>query len=107
MLQAPKESGFKEEVKVGNDPSGILDSVVSSLIQVLSKFRHANLVILMGFARNGHERCLVYELLSGGESLISQFCHYQYWAGLLIRTRVYRVSCMTSFCSEHIRLDHP
>ncbi|KAF4697012.1 hypothetical protein FOZ60_013364 [Perkinsus olseni] len=49
VLQAPKESGFKEEVKV------------------LSKFRHANLVILMGFARNGHERCLVYELLSGGD----------------------------------------
>ncbi|KAF4671563.1 hypothetical protein FOL46_000244 [Perkinsus olseni] len=49
VLQAPKESGFKEEVKV------------------LSKFRHANLVILMGFARNEHERCLVYELLSGGD----------------------------------------
>ena len=34
---------------------------------MLSKFRHPNLVILMGFARNGPERLLVYELLAGGD----------------------------------------
>jgi serine/threonine protein kinase len=49
VLHAPREGGFKEEV------------------QVLSKFRHPNLVILMGFARNGHQRFLVYELLQGGD----------------------------------------
>lgn len=49
VLHAPREGGFKEEV------------------QVLSKFRHPNLVILMGFARNGHQRFLVYELLEGGD----------------------------------------
>ncbi|KAF4657101.1 hypothetical protein FOL46_007571 [Perkinsus olseni] len=49
VLRAPKESGFREEV------------------EVLSKFRHPNLVILMGFARNGNERLLIYELLEGGD----------------------------------------
>lgn len=34
---------------------------------MLSKFRHPNLVILMGFARNGPERLLVYEMLAGGD----------------------------------------
>lgn len=48
-LTQPKEGGFREEV------------------EVLSKFRHPNLVILLGFARNGKERYLVYELLSGGD----------------------------------------
>lgn len=46
VLKAPKESGFREEV------------------EVLSKFRHPNLVILMGFSRGpGRERLLIYELL--------------------------------------------
>lgn len=49
LLSSPKEGGFREEV------------------EVLSKFRHPNLVILMGFARNGRERYLVYELLPGGD----------------------------------------
>jgi len=49
VLANPKEGGFREEV------------------EVLSKFRHPNLVILMGFARNGRERYLVYELLPGGD----------------------------------------
>ena len=69
VLPQPKESGFREEV------------------EVLSKFRHPNLVILMGFARwsdgsasartktNNPEvatwgpstRFLVYELLDGGD----------------------------------------
>eukprot|EP00922_Rhytidocystis_sp_ex-Travisia-forbesii_P053938 GHVS01080057.1.p1 GENE.GHVS01080057.1~~GHVS01080057.1.p1 ORF type:complete len:915 (+),score=193.56 GHVS01080057.1:201-2945(+) len=49
VLNAPKEAGFEEEVKV------------------LSKFRHPNLVILMGFARHGKSRMLVYEMLSGGD----------------------------------------
>ncbi|KAF4692389.1 hypothetical protein FOZ60_013503 [Perkinsus olseni] len=48
-IKLPKESGFREEV------------------EVLSKFRHPNLVILMGFARNGNERLLIYELLEGGD----------------------------------------
>lgn len=48
-LSQPKEGGFREEV------------------EVLSKFRHPNLVILLGFARNGRERYLVYELLPGGD----------------------------------------
>lgn len=48
-LSSPKEGGFREEV------------------EVLSRFRHPNLVILMGFARNGRERYLVYELLPGGD----------------------------------------
>jgi serine/threonine protein kinase len=48
-LSNPKDSGFKEEVLV------------------LSKFRHPNLVILMGFSRNGKDRYLLYELLPGGD----------------------------------------
>lgn len=48
-LNNPKDSGFKEEVLV------------------LSKFRHPNLVILMGFSRNNKDRYLLYELLPGGD----------------------------------------
>eukprot|EP00931_Biecheleriopsis_adriatica_P098418 TRINITY_DN7235_c0_g1_i1.p1 TRINITY_DN7235_c0_g1~~TRINITY_DN7235_c0_g1_i1.p1 ORF type:complete len:645 (-),score=151.72 TRINITY_DN7235_c0_g1_i1:11-1855(-) len=48
-MEVPKESGFEEEVRV------------------LSMFRHPNLVTLMGFARNGSNRFLVYELLEGGD----------------------------------------
>jgi len=48
-LEIPEEAGFEEEVRV------------------LSKFRHPNLVILMGFARESSRRFLVYELLSGGD----------------------------------------
>jgi len=48
-LSKPNEAGFREEV------------------EVLSRFRHPNLVILMGFARHREERYLVYELLSGGD----------------------------------------
>merc|ERR1719382_2205446 len=49
VLDVPEEGGFEEEVRV------------------LSKFRHPNLVILMGFARFGTQRFLVYELLEGGD----------------------------------------
>lgn len=49
VLELPDESGFEDEVRV------------------LSKFRHPNLVILMGFARHGATRMLVYELLAGGD----------------------------------------
>lgn len=49
VLELPDEAGFEEEVKV------------------LSRFRHPNLVILMGFSRNDCQRCLVYEMLSGGD----------------------------------------
>jgi len=45
----PENSGFEEEVRV------------------LSRFRHPNLVILMGFARCGPKRFLVYELMCGGD----------------------------------------
>mmetsp|Transcript_18417 Transcript_18417/g.36119 ORF Transcript_18417/g.36119 Transcript_18417/m.36119 type:complete len:582 (+) Transcript_18417:75-1820(+) len=48
-LSKPNEAGFREEV------------------EVLSRFRHPNLVILMGFARHHEERYLVYELLPGGD----------------------------------------
>jgi len=48
-LSRPKEGGFREEV------------------EVLSRFRHPNLVILMGFARREKERYLVYENLPGGD----------------------------------------
>ncbi|EER12570.1 B-Raf proto-oncogene serine/threonine-protein kinase, putative, partial [Perkinsus marinus ATCC 50983] len=36
-------------------------------IQVLSRFRHPNLVMLMGFARLDRKGFLVYELLEGGD----------------------------------------
>lgn len=51
MLKNPTLAGFDEEVKV------------------LSRFRHPNLVILMGFARHPAtgSRSLVYEFLSGGD----------------------------------------
>lgn len=49
VLDVPDEAGFEEEVKV------------------LSKFRHPHLVILMGFARHGTQRLLVYENLAGGD----------------------------------------
>jgi len=49
LLEQPKEGGFREEV------------------EVLSRFRHPNLVILLGFARNMRERYLIYEFLSGGD----------------------------------------
>jgi len=49
VMNVPDEAGFEDEVKV------------------LSKFRHPNLVTLMGFSRNGSQRLLVYEMLSGGD----------------------------------------
>lgn len=51
VLQVPEEAGFEDEVKV------------------LSRFRHPNLVILMGFSRHISTggRSLVYEYLSGGD----------------------------------------
>jgi len=55
LLDAPQEAGFEDEVKV------------------LSRFRHPNLVILMGFARErmstigSSSSCLVYEYLEGGD----------------------------------------
>mmetsp|Transcript_25428 Transcript_25428/g.58557 ORF Transcript_25428/g.58557 Transcript_25428/m.58557 type:complete len:602 (-) Transcript_25428:78-1883(-) len=49
LLEQPKEGGFREEV------------------EVLSRFRHPNLVILLGFARNMRERYLIYEFLQGGD----------------------------------------
>ncbi|CAE7604536.1 unnamed protein product, partial [Symbiodinium sp. CCMP2456] len=59
VLDVPNEAGFEEEVKV------------------LSKFRHPHLVILMGFARHGAKRLLVYELLSGGDvhRRLQRSCH--------------------------------
>jgi len=50
VLHIPEEAGFEEEV------------------QVLSRFRHPNLVILMGFARHAEGwRSLIYEFLAGGD----------------------------------------
>eukprot|EP00931_Biecheleriopsis_adriatica_P048904 TRINITY_DN28263_c0_g1_i2.p1 TRINITY_DN28263_c0_g1~~TRINITY_DN28263_c0_g1_i2.p1 ORF type:complete len:1010 (-),score=176.79 TRINITY_DN28263_c0_g1_i2:13-2919(-) len=36
-------------------------------IMILSKFRHPNLVVLMGWAKEGTRRFLLYEFLSGGD----------------------------------------
>jgi len=36
-------------------------------IMILSKFRHPNLVVLMGWAREGSKRFLIYECLQGGD----------------------------------------
>lgn len=50
VLQVPNEGGFEDEVRV------------------LSRFRHPNLVILMGFARHATGgRSLIYEFLAGGD----------------------------------------
>jgi len=51
VLQIPEEAGFEDEVKV------------------LSRFRHPNLVILMGFTRHNDTggRSLIYEYLAGGD----------------------------------------
>lgn len=46
------------------------DSMVAGFeeeIAVLSKFRHPNLVVLMGWARKDSRRFLIYEFLSGGD----------------------------------------
>lgn len=48
-LDNARESGFEDEVRV------------------LSMFRHPHLVVLMGFARNGPKRFLVYEMMEGGD----------------------------------------
>lgn len=48
--QAPEMAGFEEEVTM------------------LSKFRHPNLVTLLGFGKHEHSRYLIYELLSGGDA---------------------------------------
>ncbi|CAE7280020.1 CCR2, partial [Symbiodinium pilosum] len=45
----PEDAGFDEEV------------------MMLSKFRHPNLVTLLGWGSHGSSRYLVYELLSGGD----------------------------------------
>lgn len=51
VLNVPEQAGFEEEVKV------------------LSRFRHPNLVILMGFSRHAETggRSLIYEYMSGGD----------------------------------------
>jgi serine/threonine protein kinase len=51
-------------VKVISDPS---KSGFSNEIKVLSKYRHPNLICLLGFARNGSERLLVYDCLAYGD----------------------------------------
>lgn len=49
VLTNPSQAGFEDEVKV------------------LSKFRHPNLVMLLGIGRNGKERLLVYECMENGD----------------------------------------
>ena len=49
VMSNPSQAGFEDEVKV------------------LSKFRHPNLIMLLGFARNGQERLLVYECMDNGD----------------------------------------
>mmetsp|Transcript_54654 Transcript_54654/g.153776 ORF Transcript_54654/g.153776 Transcript_54654/m.153776 type:complete len:508 (+) Transcript_54654:221-1744(+) len=67
-LAQPKEGGFREEV------------------EVLSRFRHPNLVILMGFARKRRERYLVYELLPGGDlnSRMGRDAGFTWWHRLSV-----------------------
>merc|ERR1719379_3232608 len=36
-------------------------------VMILSKFRHPNVVVLMGWARKGSRRFLIYEFLAGGD----------------------------------------
>mmetsp|Transcript_102603 Transcript_102603/g.296660 ORF Transcript_102603/g.296660 Transcript_102603/m.296660 type:complete len:725 (+) Transcript_102603:71-2245(+) len=48
--QDPEMAGFEDEVKT------------------LSKFRHPNLVTLLGWGKQAHYRYLIYELLSGGDA---------------------------------------
>ncbi|CAE8584858.1 unnamed protein product, partial [Polarella glacialis] len=48
--QTPDMAGFEEEV------------------QTLSKFRHPNLVTLLGWGKHGQYRYLVYELMLGGDT---------------------------------------
>ena len=68
-LSHPKEGGFREEV------------------EVLSRFRHPNLVILLGFARNGHERYLVYEMMHGGD-VAQRLEKYRPWGTFTWRPRL-------------------
>ena len=49
VLKNPEIAGFTNEV------------------EIMSKFRHPNLVILLGFARNGDERLLVYEQMEDAD----------------------------------------
>ena len=49
VISKPSQSGFEDEVKI------------------LSKYRHPNLVMLLGFARNGVQRLLVYECMDKGD----------------------------------------
>jgi serine/threonine protein kinase len=49
LISNPTASGFDEEIRI------------------LSKYRHPNLITLLGFARRGRERLLVYEFMSGGD----------------------------------------
>jgi serine/threonine protein kinase len=49
IINSPKESGFEEEVRI------------------LSKYRHPNLILVLGFARNGNERLVVYECMDNGD----------------------------------------
>ncbi len=47
--ESPEDAGFDEEV------------------MMLSKFRHPNLVTLLGWGQQGLQRYLVYEFLAGGD----------------------------------------
>lgn len=49
LISNPNSSGFDEEVRI------------------LSKYRHPNLITLLGFGRRGNERLLVYEFMCGGD----------------------------------------
>eukprot|EP00438_Fugacium_kawagutii_P019283 Skav217186 [mRNA] locus=scaffold557:26080:33761:+ [translate_table: standard] len=51
VLQVPNEGGFEDEVTAELTPVGVGLVVSLRQVRVLSRFRHPNLVILMGFAR--------------------------------------------------------
>lgn len=57
--------GSEVAVKVLLDNGGLCG--FEDEVRVLSRFRHPNLVTLMGWGAHGNEKYLVYELLSGGD----------------------------------------
>lgn len=58
--------GTEVAVKVLHGAGGV-DGSFREELRVLSRFRHPNLVMLLGWGQNENSRYLVYELLSGGD----------------------------------------
>merc|ERR1719262_443366 len=70
VFRAELPDGSYAAVKVIDLSAGGDKAVVAGFedeIRVLSKFRHPNLVVLMGWAKDGDRRFLPYEYLPGGD----------------------------------------